>query len=96
MILKLHKKAEKEALSSFKYYSKINESLGTRFRDEMDDRMIAISNNPFLCHNRGGGIYSVRLKTFPYSIFYKIKSAHIRVLAILHDRRNPNIWRRRR
>jgi toxin ParE1/3/4 len=91
-----HKKADKEAIVEFSKYLSISPELAVRFRDELDSKVVAISENPFLCHNRGGGIFSVRLKVFPFSLFYKIKKDHIRVLAVLHYRRNPLMWKRRR
>ncbi len=80
----LHKKAEKEAIAEFKKYAGVSAQLASMFRDELDAKVEAISSDPFLCHNRGGGIFSVRLKVFPFNVFYKVKIDHIRVLAILH------------
>lgn len=37
-----------------------------------------------------------RLKRFPYSIIYRVKSQAIEVTAFIHDRQNPKIWQSRR
>ena len=33
---------------------------------------------------------------FPFGIFYKIDGDTIRVIAILHNARNPEVWKRRK
>jgi toxin ParE1/3/4 len=96
MRLLFSKRADKEANEEFTKYCSVSPELGARFRDELDEKVKAISLNPFLCHNRGGGIFSVRLRVFPYSLFYKIKPDHIRVLAVLHFSRDPDIWKGRK
>lgn len=37
----------------------------------------------------------VRLRRFPYSIFFRIRSDRLVVLSVFHVRRDPNIWRER-
>ena len=90
------KKADSEANAEFSKYLLVSPELAVRFREELDSKVIAISLNPFLCHNRGGGIFSVRLKVFPFSIYFRIKPDHIRVLAFQHYRRNPKRYKRRK
>jgi plasmid stabilization system protein ParE len=90
------KKADKEANIEFVKYCSVSPELAVRFREELDSKVGALSENPFLCHNRGGGIFSVRLKVFPFSLYYRIKTDHIRVLAFLHYRRSPQRYKRRK
>ena len=35
------------------------------------------------------------LRRFPYGIFYMVDGGTIRVIAILHKARNPELWRHR-
>jgi plasmid stabilization system protein ParE len=36
------------------------------------------------------------VKRFPYSVLYRIREDHIRVLAVAHQKRRPFYWRGRR
>jgi hypothetical protein len=36
------------------------------------------------------------VKRFPYSVLYRIRDDHIRILAIAHQKRRSFYWRRRR
>jgi toxin ParE1/3/4 len=37
----------------------------------------------------------VRVRRFPYSIFFRVRSNQLVVLAVFHVRRDPNVWRER-
>jgi plasmid stabilization system protein ParE len=36
------------------------------------------------------------MKSFPFGIFFRISEDTIRIIAVLHNARNPEHWRRRR
>jgi hypothetical protein len=36
------------------------------------------------------------VKRFPYSVLYRIRDDHVRILAIAHQKRRAFYWRRRR
>lgn len=36
------------------------------------------------------------LRRFPYSIFYRIVSGHVVVIACFHGKRHPRVWRLRK
>lgn len=37
----------------------------------------------------------VRVRRFPYSIFFRIRSDRLIVLSVFHARRDPSVWRER-
>lgn len=37
----------------------------------------------------------VRVRRFPYSIFFRVRSDRLIVLSVFHARRDPNVWRER-
>ena len=41
------------------------------------------------------GLRICRVSKFPYSILYSIRERNIMILAIKHDRRDPDYWRYR-
>ena len=91
-----HPIADDEYWNQIDYYGKISESLGDRFEQSVDKVITGIVNNPYLCHNRGEGIFSVRLKGFPFSVFYRLNGKDIYILSICHERRDPNVWKFRK
>jgi plasmid stabilization system protein ParE len=90
-----HPLADDEYWDQVDFYNTISSNLSKRFESSFDDVIIGISTNPHLCHNRGNGIYSVRVRGFPFSIFYKLSNGKIFILSVCHERRNPNIWKSR-
>jgi len=62
--------ADDEYWFEYDYYLKLNQELGDRFSQSLNEVIDGVAHNPFLCHNRGNGIYSVRVKGFPSSLFY--------------------------
>ena len=70
--------------------------LGNKFKSSVHLVLGGLSLNPYLCHNRGGGIFSVRIKGFPFSVFYCIENGYIFILSVCHERRNPRIWKSRK
>jgi plasmid stabilization system protein ParE len=36
------------------------------------------------------------VKRFPYSVFYRLREDHVRILAVAHQKRRPFYWRKRR
>jgi plasmid stabilization system protein ParE len=88
--------AAEEALRLYQRYALISPELGEKAKVELDNAIHGIAENPFLCHNRGNGIFSVRTKVFPYTLYYKLKDDQIRILAVLHGHQNPRTWKRRK
>jgi len=37
----------------------------------------------------------VRVRRFPYSVFFRAESRRIVVLAVFHARRDPSVWQQR-
>ncbi len=96
MTVIFHPEADLEFNHELLYYGKISEPLSIQFFESVDAAIIGIQKYPKVSHNRGGGIYSVRIKNFPFSIYYRVVSSHnIRILSVFNDSRNPAIWKNR-
>ncbi len=91
-----HQLADDEYWHESTYYTDVSPALGERFDDAMEEVVSGIAMHPFLCHNRGDGIFSVRVRGFPISVFYIISTMGVLVIAVAHERRNPKIWKSRR
>jgi plasmid stabilization system protein ParE len=89
-----------EALTEFNdsadWYESRQLGLGVRFVNAIDAAIESLSKNP---EHQAVVYKDVRLKSvksFPYQIFYRIKSeALVEVLSVFHVRQNPEIWRER-
>jgi plasmid stabilization system protein ParE len=85
--------AEREYLEAIDYYSSKRSNLATRFADAIESAVANIARNPGRFREISPGIHLCRVKRFPYVIlFSESKRA---VLAVKHDRRDPDYWRHR-
>ena len=91
-----HPIADDEYWDQVYYYDKISHKLSLKFCKSFSELIEGISKNPYLCHNRGGGICSVRVHGYPFSVFYKVDGNKIFVLSVCHERRNPSVWKSRK
>lgn len=91
-----HPHAEKELEEIENYYDSIRESLGDRFRDEIQTTISRILKFPNGWQPLSRVVRRCRLNSFPYGIIYRIKPDEIRVLAVMHHYRKPNYWTYRR
>jgi len=96
VVVVFHPLADDEYWFESEYYIKLNQELGDKFSHSVNEVIDGVAHNPFLCHNRGNGIYSVRVKGFPISLFYKVLVDKIFILSVCHERRDPKIWRNRK
>jgi hypothetical protein len=69
--------------------------LGSEFLEAIDKMVKGIAENPERFPIVRKGIRRAVLPRFPYSIFYRIVSGHIVVIACFHGKRNPKVWRSR-
>lgn len=61
----------------------------------MDAALARIGEYPELYAEVDPGIRRAVLRKFPYAIFCRIRADAIEVLAVLHHRRDPLVWRSR-
>jgi len=91
-----HPLADDEYWDQVEFYQSINEKISIKFQASFSELIEGISRNPYLCHNRGNGICSVRVHGFPFSVFYKLANGKILILSVCHERRNPSVWKTRK
>jgi plasmid stabilization system protein ParE len=96
MDVRFHPLADAEYWHEVHHYSKISEELGTKFTKAVADTIDRLERNPYLCHNRGDGVFSVRIKGFPFTLFFEIFEDEILVTCFFMQIRNPEIWKSRK
>lgn len=90
-----HPHAEKELEEIEKHYDDMRTALGDRFRAEVESTIARILRFPTGWQPLSEVVRRCRLTSFPYGIIYRITADEIRILAIMHHRREPTYWRDR-
>ncbi len=87
--------ASLEFLDAISFYEKKAPGLGRRFKNEFESTLRWLSKNPESCRLTPGGYRRLTLRVFPYQIVYVIRDSTW-VVAVLHQRREPEYWLSRR
>lgn len=69
--------------------------LGERFLVEVAQARQLILEHPNAWHPMGTTLRRCHLKRFRYGLVYRIKSDDIELIAVAHDRQQPEYWRKR-
>lgn len=79
---------------SRKYYNKVSEGLGDRFRITAIDTIDSLVDFPFYQIKHSGFVRTKNTPNFPFLVhFYLIEeSKQIIVLGLLHNASNPESW----
>jgi plasmid stabilization system protein ParE len=88
---KLHPEARTEYREAIIFYGKAAE----KFNNAVESAIAEIIRRPERFRELEPGVRICRVSRFPYSILYVLKEQNVTVLAIKHDRRNPDYWRGR-
>ena len=92
MKFSFHPHAEKELEEIERHYDEMRVALGDRFRAEIESTIARILRFPTGWQPLSEVVRRCRLISFPYGIIYRFKDDEIRILAIMHQRREPRYW----
>lgn len=70
-------------------------ALPLRFRNAVEDAFKAISEYPEMFPVVHREIRRALLQHFPYSVFYVVYEHVILIVGVVHQARNPAVWKRR-
>jgi len=76
-------------------YDKQCSGLGEEFTIEIDQAVARAAGAPWRYPIVFGDIRRTVARRFPFSVYFRIRSDALVVLAVFHGRRNPAIWPRR-
>jgi len=85
-----------EIETAYRWYENEREGLGSEFLEAVDKMVKTIAENPERFPAIRKDIRRAVLYRFPYSIFYRVVSGHVVVIACFHGKRNQRVWRLRR
>ena len=84
--------ARLEAIEAWDWYAQRSPGLGEAFLLEIDRAVELISDNPLHYPRMLADIRRVRLRRFPYSLFFRVIEDECFVLACFHASRDPKRW----
>jgi len=88
--------ADRDIEATFHWYENEQPGLGLQFLDELRASYDRIVEGPLKYQELRSGIRRALLRRFPYAIYFTVDGDVIVVLAVLHARRDPAEWQRRR
>jgi toxin ParE1/3/4 len=89
--------AERELTEAILYYERQSQGLGERLLEEVELGVAFLRRYPEAAPKIHGSIRRFVLPTFPYYLLYRpLSSMAIRILAVAHQKRQPNYWVGRR
>ena len=77
------------------WYEERRRGLGVQFVSEIDHAIDLATENPERFPVMHRDVRCVRVRRFPYSVFFRAESRRIVVLAVFHARRDPSVWKQR-
>lgn len=88
--------AEADLRDALAWYEGIHPDLGLRFIMAVEAGIATITGSPLRFQIVHKELRRAGIKRFPYSLFFKVESNRIVVIACMHGRRNPKRWQLRR
>lgn len=88
--------AELDLDLAVQWYALENDKLGYQFLHEFRAALLSVSKTPLGFRKRLKSVRAFALKRFPYNIYYLFEQDTLIVIAILHQKRNPKLWKKRK
>ena len=87
--------AEEEMTDASVFYEAATSGLGAGFLDEIQRVVNILCDHPELGQPVGRGLRRALLHRFPFSIIYSVEIDALLIVAVAHQRRQPDYWRNR-
>jgi len=87
--------AEADLENAARWYEEERPGLAGRFLDDVDRALERIRERPLQFPAVAGDVRRALLHTFPYAVYFRASDESVIVLAVLHLRSNPKVWRAR-
>lgn len=88
--------AEADVQAAYDWYENEKPGLGDDLVNEIDEAIIELLRRPLSFQKLGRGLRKIKTKRFLYGIFYRMEKNVVRVVGVLHLKRNPKTIRTRR
>lgn len=74
------------------WYEAQRSGLGAQFVTEIEHALLQVCEMPQRFPRMLAEVRCVRVRRFPYSIFFRVRAEQLIVLAVFHARRDPAVW----
>jgi len=86
--------AEEEMIDASVFYETATSGLGTGFLDEIQRVVNILRDHPDLGQPVGRGLRRALLHRFPFSLIYSAEVDAVLIVAVAHQRRRPEYWKK--
>lgn len=93
--LEISDEAENDFDNSYEYYYNKSSNIASSFFQRIDVSLEIIRKSPLLFQEIHKNLRKYSVKQFPFVIYYQVVDFTIRIIAIFHTSRNPEIWKGR-
>jgi plasmid stabilization system protein ParE len=87
--------AQEEFEEAARWYETQRAGLGANFIRAVEAVVSTIAQSPERYPVAEGDVRYALVSRFPYSVYYRVRTDRISVLAVFHTSRNPERWQRR-
>jgi plasmid stabilization system protein ParE len=87
--------AEDDVVGAAQWYHGEQGDLSERFLNDVDRTLARVRERPLQFPTVADEVRRALLHNFPYAVYFRTSSEAVTVLAVLHLRRNPAVWRAR-
>jgi len=84
----LARAAQRDITEAHRWYAARSAATAQRFLDELRAVVETIGNTPELFPVLQSGVRRARLRTFPFWVYYRVRGSYVRVVAVIHHRRD--------
>ena len=77
------------------WYEQRRSGLGAEFVSEISRAVYLAAESPERFPIMHRDVRCVRIRRFPYSVFFHAESRRLVVLSVFHARRDPSVWQQR-
>jgi toxin ParE1/3/4 len=91
----LDPEAREEFDEAYDYYESRRSGLGEVYADAVEIVLERIGKTPRIHQIVFGKFRRAVVRGFPFCIYYREESAHIRVISVFHTSRDPSVWQAR-
>ena len=91
-----HPEAAAEFADATRWYAeRASPAIARQFSAEIERTTSLVQLNPVLGSVWNGLARRMPVRRFPYLVIYRVAGADIQIIAIAHQRRRPDYWRKR-
>ncbi len=95
MKLRFTSRAYRDVDEATGFYRQKSLPVAAEFLQAIDSAGIAIKANPLACAKVSTELRRYVMSRFPYGLYYWVTPDEIMVVAVMHAKRNPKVWRDR-